>query len=307
LLLRCLDAVARQECDPASYEIIVVDDAADEETERLVGDWCGDTKLPVCRYIAVSGAHGPAAARNVGWRAARGAIIAFTDDDCIPLPNWLAAGLAALAPNVTAVWGQLIMPLPPRPTDYQRDAAGLAHAPFVTANCFIRRSALVAVGGFDERFTAAWREDSDLYFSLLRANARVDQAPGAIVVHPIRPAPWGVSLRQQRKSAFNALLYKKHPQLYRAKIQRHPPWRYYAIVSALIASIGGSAAHLPWLSIGAGVGWVGLTAAFCGRRLRHTSHSLSHIAEMIVTSACIPPLAVFWRLYGAVRFRVWFL
>src|SRR5207244_12953942 len=73
---------------------------------------------------------------------------------------------------------------------------------------------------------------------LLVEKAFVD-APDAVVVHPLRPASWGVSLRQQRKSMFNALLYKKHPRLYREKIQAAPPWHYYGIVGALLALLVG--------------------------------------------------------------------
>src|SRR5690606_30571680 len=118
---------------------------------------------------AVTGRHGPAAARNVGWRAARCEVVAFTDDDCIPDPGWLAAGTRAVEQGFAAATGRVVVPLPDAPTDYERDAAGLARAEFVTANCFCRRSVLEALGGFDERFSAAWREDSDLHFALLRA------------------------------------------------------------------------------------------------------------------------------------------
>jgi hypothetical protein len=50
-----------------------------------------------------------------------------------------------------------------------------------------------------------------------------------------------------------------------------------------------------------------LTGGFCVRRLQHTSHAPGHVAEMIVTSALIPPLAIFWRLRGALKFRVLFV
>ena len=62
------------------------------------------------------------------------------------------------------------------------------------------------------------------------------RAPQAVVVHPVRPAAWGVSLGQQRKSMFNALLYQKHPQLYRCRIQPGPPWHYYRIAGALLGA-----------------------------------------------------------------------
>jgi glycosyltransferase involved in cell wall biosynthesis len=306
LLDRCLAALAAQEFDPASSEIIVADDAVSEATRHQVEGWAGRCPVPV-RYITVAATRGPAGARNAGWRSARGEIIAFTDDDCIPGPGWLAAGVAAFAPDIDAATGRVVVPLPEDPTDYQRNESGLEGARFVTANCFVRRATLEAIGGFDERFTAAWREDSDLHFSLLRAGRRIVSARGAVVVHPVRPAPWGISLRQQRKSTFDALLYKKHPDLYRGEIRPGPPWEYYATVTAIAAAIVGAATgSLPLAAAGAGA-WLLLTGRFCARRLRRTSRAPRHVAEMIVTSALIPPLSVFWRLYGALRFRVLFL
>ncbi|MCS0469253.1 glycosyltransferase family 2 protein, partial [Burkholderia mallei] len=53
--------------------------------------------------------------------------------------------------------------------------------------------------------------------------------------------------------------------------------------------------------------WAGITAAFCWRRLRGTAHTPSHVAEMIVTSIAIPPVSLYWRLRGALHFRVLFL
>lgn len=303
---RCLAALAGQRLDPSEYEILVADDADDEATRRQVEGWA--EKMPAAlRYLAVIGPHGPAAARNVGWRDAVGEVIAFTDDDCRPNPGWLAAGLAAIDAGADAASGRVVVPLPESPTDYERDAAGLEGAEFVTANVFCRRDALEALGGFDERFTAAWREDSDLHFALLERGKCVVAAPGAVVVHPVRPASWGISLRQQRKCLFDALLYKKHPDLYRRRIGATPPLDYYAIVAATGAAILGT-----WLGSGpllriAPVAWAALTARFCLRRLRRTTLAPAHVAEMVATSAVIPYLSVFWRLYGGWKFRVPFL
>src|SRR5437588_356229 len=80
---------------------------------------------------------------------------------------------------------------------------GLERAEFVTANCFVRRSVLERLGGFDETFRMPWREDADLQFRLLEAGCTIAAAPAALIVHPVRPAPWGVSLRQQRKVMFD--------------------------------------------------------------------------------------------------------
>jgi hypothetical protein len=242
-------------------------------------------------------------------RAARGAIIAFTDDDCLPAPDWLRAGVAALdagsvggAP-LAGVWGRTLVPLPAAPTDYERDAAGLEAAEAITANVFYRRDALAAVGGFDERFRAAWREDSDLFFTLLAAGWRVEPHQAAHVVHPIRPAPWGISLMQQRKSFYNALLYRKHPRLYRERVQAAPPWGYYATVAAALLAALGLAGGRRRLALGATALWAGQTARFCARRLAHTRRTPRHVAEMAVTSALIPPLSIYWRLRGAVAHR----
>jgi glycosyltransferase involved in cell wall biosynthesis len=309
LLERCLQAVLRQDLNGDDFEIIVADDGAEAATEALVRTLAEQQqgRGPALHYVAVHGRHGPAAARNAGWRRAEGEVIAFTDDDCVPAPNWLRKGLEVFQYGVAAAWGRLNMPLPDQPTDYERDAARLQDSEFVTANCFCARAVLAESGGFDERFTAAWREDSDLFFSLLERSVRIVHAPDAVVVHPIRPAEWGVSIRQQRKIRFDALLYKKHPRLYRARIRKLPPLQYYAIALALLIAIGAALTGRWTLAAFAGVVWAGLTLALFSKRLRSTSRRIGHVAEMAVTSALIPPLAVFWRLAGAVRYRVVFL
>jgi hypothetical protein len=61
------------------------------------------------------------------------------------------------------------------------------------------------------------------------------------------------------------------------------------------------------LALWAAVAWGLLTAGFCIRRLAGCRRSPGHVAEMALTSAIIPPVALFWRLRGAVRHRVLFL
>jgi glycosyltransferase involved in cell wall biosynthesis len=305
LLERCLRALVDQDFDPALYEVIVADDAASDETRRQVESYAGRPG-PVVRYVPVTGTRGPAAARNAGWRAARGRFVGFTDDDCIPDHGWISAGLTAFEDGVAAVAGRVVVPLPEDPTDYDRDTAGLEGAEFVTANCFCRRETLSRLGGFDERFTAAWREDSDLHFRLL-GEGRMVRAESAVVFHPVRPARWGVSVGQQRKSLFDALLYKKHPALYRQRIRPAPPWDYYAIVAGVLAMAVGFLVRNAGLLTVASLTWLLPTARFCARRLRGTSRTPGHVAEILVTSVLIPPVAVFWRLYGALKYRVLFL
>ena len=273
LLARCLQALENQSLPRDDYEIVVAD----------------DSKLR----------SGPAAARNRGWRQARAPIVAFTDDDTVPDPEWLERGLEAMKDHVDAVTGRVIMPIPEEPTDYERDAQGMERSEFVTANCLVRKRVLERLGGFDESFRMAWREDSDLHFRLLRSGARLVHAPRAVVVHPVRPAGWGVSVKQQRKVMYDALLFKKHRALYRQRIRSAARWDYYLIVASLIAAALGLGSAL--------IVWAALTLAFFWQRIKGASKRPAHLAEILLTSVLIPPLAVFWRFAGALRYRVAFL
>jgi glycosyltransferase involved in cell wall biosynthesis len=309
LLRSCLASLLHQRFNVARFEIIVVDDAPSKRTHDVVTELAGNSaRTPAVSYIANHGPHGPAAARNRGWRAARGTIIAFTDDDTIARPDWLQNGMRAFDADVQAVWGRIVMPLSQarQPTDYERDAMGLETAEFVTANCFCPKHVLEEIDGFDERFRYAWREDADLYFRLLGRHGRIVHAPAAVITHPIRPAAWGVSLKQQKKVLFDALLYKKHPRLYRQKIRSGPRWDYYLIVASLLVLAAGLVWDRPGMAAGAGLIWLFMTARFCAMRLAPTAKTPEHVTEMIITSVLIPPVAVFWRMVGAIRFRVGF-
>lgn len=309
MLLRCLRALTWQDLDPRGFEILVVDDGPDGETRRTVGQLAREQagRGLTVRYLEAEGTQGPSGARNRGWEHARAPVIAFTDDDTIPTPSWLRRGLAAMTDDTDAVVGRIRVPLPDRPRDHERDTGGLERAEFATANCLVRKRTLVAVGGFDERFTLAWREDSDLQFMLLARGHRIVRAEDAVVLHPVRPAPAGVSVGQQRKVYFDALLYKKHPAMYRARIRPRPPWNYFAIVGGALAALAGALAGLPWLAAGGLALWSALTLHFCAIRLRGASLAPSHVAEMLVTSVLIPPLSLFWRLRGAWHFKARFL
>jgi glycosyltransferase involved in cell wall biosynthesis len=311
LLRRCLRALLRQSVGPRAYEIIVVDDGRQDAVRDLVREMASPD-APALRYLRPHG-RGPAGARNLGWRAARAPLLAFTDDDTIAHPEWLAQGEAALCAHLDwpALAGRVIVPLEggpaQRPSDHERMTQGLQRAEFVTANAFVRRAALARIGGFDERFARAWREDADLQFRLMQQAGPVGRCDAARVLHPVRPEPWGVCLRQQRNTYFDALLYKKHPRLYRERIRRVPPWDYYAIVAASLAS-------LVLALFGAGTGATITAAAalalvlrLAWQRLRPTRHDAAHVAEMLATSALIPFLSVYWRTRGALHFRVWFL
>jgi glycosyltransferase involved in cell wall biosynthesis len=308
LLDRCLDALTRQTLPGHSFEVIVVDDEPNRNTLHLVAGWRTRTleRGPRLVYLPNSNQHGPAAARNLGWRSAQAPLVAFTDEDAVPSPRWLAQGLAAFGDEVDVLCGRLDAPLPARPTEAQRAARQAANNAFCVANCFCRRRLLERLDGFDERFGQASHCDADLHFRLLALDARIVCAPEALVVQPVLPTAWGASLGRTRGAVFDALLYKKHPRLYRERIAAAPPWDHYLAVAALLAAFGSLLAGAGSVAPSAGAVWLLLTARLCRQRLRGTAHTVSHIADVVLTSVLIPPLAVFWRLAGAIRYRVRF-
>ncbi|QHS58008.1 glycosyltransferase family 2 protein [Mucilaginibacter sp. 14171R-50] len=307
LLTNCLQALLQQKFDKWLYEIIVVSDGPDEQTKQVVNKWAA-YEYPQMRYLPLTVKKGPAAARNYGWLNARGKIIAFTDDDCTPDPHWLQELVKHCNPNQdVAITGRTIVPIGKNPTDYEQNTAHLQTADFITANCACTKNALIKAGGFDEQFSMAWREDSDLEFKLIDNNIPIKKVESAIVVHPVRSPAWGVSIKEQKKTMYNALLYKKHPTLYRKKISQTTPVLYYCIITAFIMMLAGIVSGQSAVTLVGCAGWLGLTAYFIFKRLYKTRLSVNHITEMVITSFIIPFVSVFWQWYGAFKFRVLFI
>jgi hypothetical protein len=127
--------------------------------------------------------------------------------------------------------------------------------------------------------------------------------PSAHVTHPVRKAQWGISLKEERKGIFNALLYKKFPDLYRKKIQPRPPLLYYGVLGFFICFLAGVIAQNVYTTTIGICGWVILTTWFILKRLKSTSQKISHVLEMVVTSIAIPFLSIFWRWYGVIKFK----
>jgi glycosyltransferase involved in cell wall biosynthesis len=305
LLGSCLRSLVRQCFIWGSFEIVVVIDGHDPESCRLVDRMQADHPFAKIRFVNLKENRGPAAARNIGWRCSCGELIVFTDDDCIATPFLASYYWEAYRRDSGAAFtGSLIVPLPPVPTDYEKNTARLETADFVTANCAIPKAMLEELGGFDEMFRMAWREDSDLHFKILEHNHPVLQIEQAVIRHPVRRARWGISIREQRKASYNALLFKKHPLLYQRYISAYPLWNYYFILigfcgALLSLATRHSAAAMPFIFI-----WTVLSGQLIIKRLKGTLKTPGHLAEMIVTSLAIPFLSIYWTLYGSVRHRV---
>ncbi|MEV4109660.1 glycosyltransferase [Nonomuraea sp. NPDC049695] len=191
--------------------VIVVDDTP-----------AAELSVPGPVRVVRSGGRGPAAARNAGWRAATTPWVVFLDDDVVPSPGWAEAvvkDLAGLPDDVAGSQGRIEVPLPAdrEPTDAERHTAGLADALWVTADMAYRRSALESVGGFDERFPRAYREDADLALRVSQAGHRLVKGD-RVTTHPVRDDGFWASVRFQRGNADDALMRRLHGPGWRTAI-----------------------------------------------------------------------------------------
>src|SRR4051794_31518057 len=93
MLQKLLDSLVAQQVDEP-FELIVVDDASNDETPALLDELRAKAPFAV-HLIRHDEATGPSTGRDEGWRAARGELVAFTDDDCVASPQWLEQMRAA--------------------------------------------------------------------------------------------------------------------------------------------------------------------------------------------------------------------
>jgi histidinol-phosphate phosphatase family protein len=282
-------------------ELVLVDDRPAGEPLSL--DRPG---LPPVRVVRTGGG-GPARARNLGWRTARSEWIAFLDDDVVPDADWyerLAEDIAGLDPDVAGSQGRVRVPLPEhrRPTDWERGTAGLATSSWITADLVYRRAALSAVGGFDERFPRAFREDSDLALRVMATGARLVRGQRRIT-HPVRPTDRWVSVRVQAGNADDVLMRRLHGRDWRtradAPLGRLP--RHLAVTAAGVAAGGLALAGKPRPAVLAALAWLAGTAEFARARIAPGPRTRDEVLTMASTSAVIPPLATWHRLRGAVQ------
>lgn len=250
----------------------------------------------------------PAAARNEGWRRSSAEWIAFLDDDVLPEDGWvddLFGDLAAAGTRTAGSQGRVTVPLPAHrhPTDWERSVQGLEGARWATADMAYRRAALQELGGFDERFPRAYREDSDLALRALRAGWELVRGTRA-VVHPVGSAGPLVSLRRQAGNADDVLMLAKHGPGWReavgaprGRLRPHAAVAGAGIAAAIAASGGRRSVALAALAA-----WAVGTGELAAARIRPGPRSAREVATMLVTSAFLPAAATAFAALGWTRY-----
>ena len=180
-LRKTLDGLARQTYPQASFEVVVVSDGSTDGTDEMLADYARTTPFTLRPITQPNG--GPARARNTGIEAAQGEIVVFLDDDVEPVSEFLAVHAGHHAAQESAV---VIGPMVPDPALVWQEPPWIAweHAMlekqytawrsgewngcgpnhFYSGNASLRRTHLIAVGGFDEHFPR--QEDVELAFRL---------------------------------------------------------------------------------------------------------------------------------------------
>ncbi|ORV49306.1 hypothetical protein AWC02_06825 [Mycolicibacter engbaekii] len=267
-------------------EVIIVDD----RPGRPAPLW------PTTGFLSVtglrSGGRGPAAARNVGWRAARADWICFLDDDVVPGHNWcerLEADLRDAGPDVVGSQARNAVPRLTyrRPFDAEGRTLRRADARLITADMVYRREALVACGGFDERFPRALREDADIALRLMKAGGRITVGTRESA-HPPVGRGWGArrvvsGVGAQRG---DALTRRRHRHGWRA-IGGRLPLHLIACAAGMVGIVGLLGRRRRLLRIG-WPAWLGIAADFALRRIAAGSGS----RRAVIAGVLIPPAAV---------------
>jgi hypothetical protein len=182
--------------------------------------------------------------------------------------------------------------------------AGLDGATWITADMAVRREALEQVGGFDERFARAYREDTDLALRLLDAGWRLEVGRRR-VRHPVREAPWWVSVPLQRGNADDVLLDRIHGPGWRERLAagRRASTSYPTITALAAGAVAALASGRHRLAAAAGAAWALRTSRFWWARTAPGPRTAGEMAAMAITSVAIPPVACYHRARGALRWR----
>jgi glycosyltransferase involved in cell wall biosynthesis len=237
-----LNALEEQTLESEPWEVVVVHDYPAETVARVIASHPLSAAGRLREIAIEPGTGSPSRQRNIGWREARGELVAFTDDDCRPEREWLASLLAVARANPGAVVQGTT-----RPDPLEREITAAPHVrtlriepvnPYVqTANVLYPRELLASLDGFDEIAIAG--EDVGLSLRARAAGAEIVAAPDAVVNHAVESHTLPGILRQNLKWRHLAYLVKRHPE-FRRELPLRVFWDVHHLetTGALVAVAG---------------------------------------------------------------------
>lgn len=188
----------------------MVDDGSSDETPKFINEL--NRQLPYTLRHLRQPRRGPAAARDLGAQHSRGEILAFVADDVTVAPDWLTNAVRYFQHTyVDGVEGKTV-PVGEPSFPFVHKTQNLNGGQYLTCNIFYRRAVFERVGGFDERFHRAHREDTDLAWRVMDAGAKLIFAPDVVVFHPIVPVHPLKALKSLTVYMYDYLLRSKHPK-----------------------------------------------------------------------------------------------
>jgi GT2 family glycosyltransferase len=206
-----LEALAGQTLAHDRFEVVVVR-AASPGPKAAAPEGLG------VRFLTGAEDSSAATSRNLGWRAATAPLVAFTDDDCRPAPDWLERLLDAASNGDERVLQGRTEPDPdelPRLYGLATTQSIVAPSPwYQSCNIAYPRALLERLGGFDERFDGG--EDADLGLRAVEAGAEVAFVGDALVSHAVHSRHLWDAVRSHSRWDTIALVIAEHPAQRRA-------------------------------------------------------------------------------------------
>lgn len=255
-LPRLVAALERQTLDPARFEAIIVDNGSGDDTGAVLADLAGRTPIDL-RPLRIDDNHGPAPARNLGWQQARGEYVAFTDDDCVPRPDWLEQALATAraTPDLGVLQGATLRPpgsvVAGPETVYRETATPSPY--FEGCNLLFPRRVLERTGGFDETYHFGGEDTAAGWSAIDEGRWVFDET--CVVEHDVseRPLKWHLMMAWREGNLVDVA--RRYPRLRAEGFWR--PWAHRPVNVAFAAGVAGTiaaarrpralAAWLPWL------------------------------------------------------------
>lgn len=257
-----LAGLEAQTLDASRFEVVIVDNGSGDDTQATLREFAASTRLNL-RVVTIEQNRGASGGRNAGWRAATADLVAFTDDDCVPAPTWLASGLAVFGDLRPAVLVGRTIPNPAQThitgpfMRTQTVTEELGKKYMNTCNIFYRRADLEAVDGFDERFETKGGEDTDLGWRVLDRGGAVAFSEDALVLHDVNKGSFKAAVKEAITWRDIPLVAKRHPKRARPLLVHRLFWKKtHEYVLVAFVSVGATVAIrnvipmvgvLPWV------------------------------------------------------------